>query len=160
MIDKINLVSEREVAVRRACADLNRAIKELTANMLRIIAGAGKSSELIEQIQPIVAACESLMKLTGNSLAAEIQIEQTLQTLDWRANNPNYSRPSDEDLARWEIDGSADLERAERAIVKEACQIVAAQIAEEPNQESKRHYQFVTAIKDYVEALDRHRRKL
>ena len=163
MVDKLKLVSEqseREIAVRRACSKLNWAIKDLVANILRIIAGAGDVARLTDQIQPAVAAYEKLMVLTGNALAAENQIEQSLRTLDWRANNPKYSRPSDEDLARRESDGSADVKRAEREVAIAACRLVAAQIAEQPDQESKSHFQFVTAIWGYTAALELHRRKV
>ncbi len=134
--------------------------KRLAANMLRVIAGAGKSHELSDQSRAMVSAAEKLTDLSGNTLAAEIAIEHALRSLDWRANDPNYSRPKDEDLARWESYGHAHVERTQSAVIQAACRLVAAQIAEQPTQESASRYKLFTAIKEYRDAWEKHRAKL
>jgi len=100
----IKLVSEQDpkkIAMLEAKQKLSAAINSVAANILRIIAGAGKADALIDQIALVLAANEKLVDLAGNALASRSTIEQALRSLDWRSDAPGYNRASDEDLARW-----------------------------------------------------------
>ena len=161
--DEFRLVSERdekEIAAERAYSDLVWRTKQLAANILRVIAGAGSSDELLDQSRMMVSAAESLTDIIGNTLVAGMVIERVLRSLDWRAINTDYSRPTDEDLARLESDGSANVERTQSAVLQAACRLVAAQLAAQPEQESVSLNKFITAVESYTDAWEKHRTKL
>ena len=156
MTDKIKLVSKRdpkEVAAQHARRELSAATKELAANILRVIAGARSTYKIIDQVVPVVAASERLNELTGNALASHTAIEEALRSLDWRAGNPKYTRPNDDALARWERDGSTDLDRAIDVIVQAALRLVAAQLCAQPTPESRSRNQLMEAVRHYNNAL-------
>jgi hypothetical protein len=135
MTDKIKLVSERdpnEIAAQHAGTELSGATRELAANILRIIAGAGKTYTLIGQVEAVLAAHEKLKK-NAHPLAPEFAMDKALRS-DWHA------------------------ERAKDDIVQAALRLAAAQLCAQATPESQSDNQLLGAIRQYNESRKSRRR--
>lgn len=145
---------EQKRQAELAAARLANATRVLAANLLRVIAGAGKDYELTGQMAGVLSAQLELTKV-ADFYPHEIEkpISDALSNLDWRHADPSYNRPTDEDRARWEEDGTASLNRAERRVRIASLRMVAAQLAQQPSQES-------AAASDLDDALFRHRQAM
>ena len=140
MNDKIKLVSERdekEIAAPRARSELELAIRDFAANVLRIIAGAGDSGRLLNQLVPVIEAHKKLLELTGNTFASEISIGQALRSLDWSADDP-----------RWQWD-TALIDRAQNEIVRAALRILAAELCDQRRQKAQAETKMLEPIDRY-----------
>ena len=70
---------------------LNDAARNLAANLLRVIAGAGKKHALIDEATALLKACRELQPYSGTdaySYSPIAAIAEGLTDLDWRKNNP------------------------------------------------------------------------
>ena len=165
--DKLKLVSdndERELARQRertaadrAAVQLTYATRALAANILRIIAGAGKDYELVRQIVEVLNAYKELHPLSGRTsypYAPSYPMVEGLRELDWRKGTEGYHQPTEEDLARRERDGAAALDDAKADVVQSALRLIAAQLMAQPTQESVADGQLVSAIRRYEESFE------
>jgi hypothetical protein len=154
----LKLASERdenEIAASNAAARLNYATRCLAANILRIVAGAGKAHQLIPQMIEVFNCYETMREFVGSAAFPYVPygpMVDGLHSLDWRKDNPLYSAPSEADLARWERDGTAEVQRAEARVIKAALRVVAAQLLAQPTQESTAENDLVFAIMDREKA--------
>jgi len=157
---RLTLASERseaEIAAERQRQDaervaeaLNDAARELAANLLRIIAGAGKSHTLISEIVALLNAYRELQPYAGTAAYSSIPtapITDGLTDLDWRKNNPAYpDYRSEESLRRWLKDETEEVRLAEEEVVRAALRLAAARLARQPTQESASRHQFTRAF--------------
>lgn len=166
------LVAENDDAAltmqrRRAEADrakewLAQRTRDLAANMLRVIAGAGKSFELMDQMEQVAQAyvrlVEHLDGIGGDfAYGATLAMEQALRDLDWRSHTEGYGEGiTDADRARWRDDGSTALAYTESVIFSQALRVVAAQLARQPTQESRAGSSFAAALRWREEARAEH----
>lgn len=75
----------------RVSQALNDAARNLAANLLRVIAGAGKKHALIDEATALLKACRELQPYSGTdaySYSPIAAIAEGLTDLDWRKNNP------------------------------------------------------------------------
>jgi hypothetical protein len=111
---RLRLASERseaEIAAERRRSDaeraaeaLNDAVRELAANLLRIIAGAGKQHALIDEAIAFLKAYRELQPYPGSAAYPYSPIAprgEGLTDLDWRKKNPAY----------WPASGFVDTEK-------------------------------------------------
>ena len=163
MTDGPKLVFEQDpkvVAAQRARTEIAAATKELAANLLRIIAGAGNSEKLVDQMTAALKPCEKLCEASGSATSLAGALDEALRDLDWRQDATGYSQPTDEDRARWERDGTTETERARDAVVQAALRLVAAQLSAQPTQESQADNQLLLAIRYFGRAWAEHRAKI
>jgi hypothetical protein len=155
--------SEAEIAAERRRQDaeraaeaLNDAARYLAANLLRIIAGAGKQHTLIEEAMALLKAYDTLQPYSGSAAypySPIAAIAEGLTDLDWRKKNPVYADSiTEEDLRRWREDGTEDIRLAEEAAVRAALRLVAARLVRQPTQETRAHHQFRHALRELERA--------
>lgn len=145
MTDKIRLVSERdekEIATLNAQKELAFAIKDFAANLLRIIAGAGKPALVIHQIGPVIEAHKQLVEITGNTAASEAAINQGLGSLDWYADDP-----------RWKHD-TGEIDHAQNEIIRAALRLLAAEFLSQHPQKSQAEASLIAAIERHTTARE------
>lgn len=119
------LARQREKATAdRAASQLSYVTRALAANILRIIAGAGKEYELATQLVNVLKAYSELHPFSGRAAypyAPSTPMVEGLRELNWRKGMDGYHQSTEEDLARWQRDGSADVEDAKRKLCKLPC---------------------------------------
>jgi hypothetical protein len=169
---RLRLASERSEAeiaaerqrqdAERAAEALNDAARELAANVLRVIAGAGKNHILIEQTIALLEAYRELQPYSGTAAYPYSPIApmaEGLTDLDWRKKNPAYADSiAEEDRRRWREDGTEEGRLAEEEAVRAVLRLVAARLVRQPTQESKSHTQFIYALLDLKRARTKHLR--
>jgi hypothetical protein len=161
--------SEAEIAAERQRQNAERAADALShtarnfaANVLRVIAGAGKQHTLIGEAIALLKAYDKLQPYSGSvayPYSPIAPIAEGLTDLDWRKKNPAYADSiSEEDLRRWRADGTEDIRLAEEAAVRAALRLVAARLVRQPTQETRAHHQLGLALLEVEQArTERHR---
>jgi hypothetical protein len=153
--DEKQLVRQRDkTRAERAAIQLSCATRALAANILRIIAGAGKDYELFGQMIEVLKAYDELHPMSGRAsypYPPSTPMVEGLHELDWRRGAEGYYQPTENDLAR-RRDGSADLDDAKADVVQAALRMTAAQLMAQPTQESVADSQLVSAIRRFEEA--------
>jgi hypothetical protein len=165
--DKLKLVADNDdmalsrhrenIASEIAASRLSHATRALAANILRIIAGAGKDYKLTSQMVEVLKAYQELHPFSGRacySHTPSTPMTGGLRNLNWRKGAEGYYQPTDEDLAKREHDGSAAVDRAKEDIVQAALRLTAAQLMAQPTQESTADSQLMAAIRDFDQARD------
>jgi hypothetical protein len=169
---RLRLASERseaEIAAERQRQDaegaaeaLNDAARNLAANLLRVIAGAGKKHAVIDEAIALLKACRELQPYSGTDAypySPIAAIAEGLTDLDWRKNDPAYpDYSSEEDRRRWLEDGTEDVRLAEEEAVRAVLRLVAARLVRQPTQESVSRKQFIRALLDFERARTKHHR--
>jgi hypothetical protein len=161
--------SEAEIAAQRhwqdaegAAESLSHAARALAANVLRVIAGAGKDHTLIEEAVALLKAYRELQPYSGTDAyrySPIAPIAEALTDLDWRKNNPSYpDYDSEESRRRWLEDGTEEVRLAEEAVFRAVLRVVAARLVRQPTQESVSHSQFIGALFDLERARTKRRR--
>jgi hypothetical protein len=169
---RLRLASERseaEIAAKRQRQDAERAAEALSyaarnfaANVLRVIAGAGKQHTLIDEAIALLKAYDKLQPYSGSAAypcSPIAPIAEGLTDLDWRKNNPAFpGYRSEESLRRWHEDGTEDIRLAEEAAVRAALRLVAPRLVRQPAQETRAHHQLGLALLEVEQArTERHR---
>ena len=120
---RLTLASERseaEIAAERrrydaesAAEALNYAARDLAANALRVIAGAGRIHRLIEETIALLTAYRELQPYAGAAAyryRPVVPMEEGRTDLDWRKNDPAYlDSRSEETQRRWLEDGTEEV---------------------------------------------------
>ena len=142
----------------RAALQLNSATRAMAANILRIIAGAGKDYALIEQVLAVLTAYQEMHPYAGTAAyphSPVAPIREALIELDWRKNNPNYGGHNDpKSEERWLSDGTTGVRLAKDWIVRSALRVAASQLAQQPTQEHSALDQLSQALREYERARD------
>jgi hypothetical protein len=107
--------SEAEVVSKRELAAIRATLRALAANILRVIRGAGRSSELASQAAAFIEACISFKEAAGRFPFTD-ELEPML-ALDYP---PESIRELDET--------ERALEDAKRTIISGALQVVASEL--------------------------------
>jgi hypothetical protein len=161
--DEKELQRQREKArAQHTAGELNAALRSLAANILRIMAGAGKSYALIGEIVDVLEAYDRLGSFPDHAHPHTVRtaMEEALRDRDWRRRTDGYSRPTEDDLARCERDGSMAVKDAKASIVQAALRLVAAELTAQPTHERAANHQFMDAIRHLREAQQHRREQL
>jgi hypothetical protein len=167
---RLRLASERseaEIAAKRQRQDAERAAEALSyaarnfaANVLRVIAGAGKQHTLIDEAIALLKAYDKLQPYSGSAAypySPIAPVAEGLTDLDWRNNNPAYpDYNSEEALRRWREDGTEEVRSAEERVFMASLRVVAARLVRQSPQEHTSHNQFAHALGDLERARTKH----
>jgi hypothetical protein len=154
---KAEIAAERERQdAERAAETLSYAVRKFAANVLRVIAGAGKNHTLIDETIALLNAYQELQPYAGTAAYPNspiVPLAEGLTDLDWRKNNPAYpDYDSEENRRRWLEDGTEEVRLAEEEVFLAVLGVVAARLVRQPTQESKSNDKFAQALLDYERA--------
>jgi hypothetical protein len=111
-------------------------LREATANMLRIIRGAGKSYALLKQMSDVVAAAVKVREVTGqlptDILETVLHRESKTEAIREKRRAGKIDETS---IERWQDDGTFDKLEAEDSIKAGVLQIIASQFVGQRTQE-------------------------
>jgi hypothetical protein len=150
-MDKPTLVHSQDaenVSAKQAEKELEWATSRLAANLMRIVAGAGKPQKVFTDAYDFCEAYSHLLSFHGrvacDPLAA---IVKGATDFEWRRHDTGYTQPTAEFLAMWERDGSMARERMIEEIARWSLRWRAAQLLAQPTQESQAHSGIYQAIR-------------
>jgi hypothetical protein len=142
---------EREYATDK----LSWATRDLAANLIRILAGAGKSYELLSQVNGLVEAINAWIKVGGHATSADVAMERalrdaaesTLARLQERMYDPETrDRMPDEERDSLYDSGSFDIEGGKDDIVQGALRMMASRIIGQNTQERNAEHRIFQGI--------------
>ncbi len=137
----IRIVSEQSDAQRRrrlAAEQLEGPLRELAANLLRVMRGAGKPNDLIQQMQAFVTVGEAYQTAHGqwhpvaDVIVNTLRIDSASEELYERRKNGDVSQA---DFDRWTTDGTIDRDDAVYMICRGAMQLCASKLVGQIAQE-------------------------
>jgi hypothetical protein len=143
--------ARRDFERERIRCRIEGSICELAANLLRVIAGAGKSYDLIEHMVAVIQACDEFQKAGGYQefgIPCSDIVERVLRegTDTWLQKMYDRGEElSEEDRAnldRWSEDGSVTRELGQAQMVQSALRMVAGRLVEQRVQVSQAESQF------------------
>lgn len=160
----MKLVSTRNVLDIEATRDaktLANSARNIAANILRIIAGAGNEFEIYRQTRELLESYDKFKPHAGVNFPFHhsTPVVDGLTDLDWRKDDPAYSKPTEEDRERWSRDGTTEREMAIDSICQYSLRLVAAQLLAQPTQESKSKSDLLRAIRDFEGAQQKYTRR-
>lgn len=138
--------TEADRARKLASGQVSWALRDMTANLLRVVRGAGKPNEIVNQTSELLKALVAYRDTVGHppppdELAEILSIERTQ---DWRSG----------------VAASAPvLAEAEDRAVRGALQIAASRLIEQPRQEQSGAREMRVGIRDIEAALATMRRE-
>ncbi|HLY05513.1 MAG TPA: hypothetical protein VKR31_07185 [Rhizomicrobium sp.] len=152
---EIKIVSEQsalEIARHRAAEDAAAEIRHLTANLLRMTAGAGRPEDLFREILTCADRVEACVKLRMS--AADLPLDLAYDGLRL------FRAGSSEDHKRWAADGTAAGAHANHTIIIEALRVVAGGMLGQTSQANRAGSKLYRAISDSYEAQEKQRKYL
>jgi hypothetical protein len=127
--------AEREFAQNH----LSSAIRELASNLMRILAGGGKSYEIFAQIKALAeafAVCNDAgVPVTGFMLEQALRGAAESRLAQLESDPDPARRPTEEQMDRWADDGELAIEHGREAIVRAAVRVMASRIVGQGTQE-------------------------
>ena len=142
--------SAEDLAKRRAVEALSWAVRRLTANLLRIVAGAGRDEDVFQQVLDCaekIAACERL-----NVPSFEISLALHHDELEFMAR----ARPDDRE--RWANDGTAAKAHALQAILMGSLRMVASEMLGQLTQSRVAESKIRSGIEDWNTVVEARRK--
>lgn len=141
--EKARRDAEREFALDK----LSWAIRELASNLMRILAGGGKSYEIFAQINALAEACTACndagVPVTGFMLEQALRGAAVSHLAQLQSNPDLMRRPTEEQMDRWADDGELAIEHGREAIVRAALRVMASRIVgQETQQRTAEHALF------------------
>jgi hypothetical protein len=130
---------------------LSWAVRDLAANILRIIAGAGKDYDLVEQCTNLLQAVVELDEIKEQVIdLPTVVMTNALRETDWRKLFPqDYPTYGERQWTEQTI--------AEDSLVQAALRMTAAQLVRQPTHEHRNHTDMVIAARELIEAKDKAR---
>ncbi|BBB94712.1 hypothetical protein [Bradyrhizobium elkanii] len=130
---------ERQLQQARELAE-NRfffAIREVTANFLRIARGAGKPADLLLQMESAMDAALAFQKVYDRCPMDIIESALELKTVEQHCSEGvHQGKFGQADIDRWSEDGTFDRMEAEHTILRGALQVVASELLEQGTQKT------------------------
>jgi len=159
VIELVASSTEAEAKATRAREEFGYRFQELTANILRIAAGAGSPLEILRQLAETFNALSDAIKARAGGeyqfLESQALSGILIETIeDWKASMP-AATPKDFD--RWLSDGSFELVLARDEIIRASLRIVAARLVGQLTQESLNETKLHKAIERQDEVRQRMR---
>lgn len=143
---------ERHEAREWAQQKLSWAVREVAANLLRIIRGAGKPDDLLVQMSRAIDAAVKFQELHNgvpqNIIANDLQIRS--EDEDFYAGLQS-GRISQSNFDRWREDGTFEQMLAEHTILRGALQTIASELLGQRTQKSAGRREFRQGINDLID---------
>ncbi|ESZ50966.1 hypothetical protein ACYG9R_09145 [Mesorhizobium sp. RSR565B] len=137
--------SQRDIDRESAKREIGWPLRELAANIIRTVRGAGKSYEISEQCGAVVEAFRHYREMVGH-WPASWEIEQALSI-----RRDSYSGGNDE---AWE------REHARETILRGALQVTASRLVGQNTQEQRGRSEMMDGVNDIVRTRDATRKRL
>jgi hypothetical protein len=148
---------ERQRARERAEDDFSWAIREVAANILRIIRGAGKPYELLSQMQRAIDAAVKFKEVHQHwpqeVITNELQIQREDERICREGKLPQTT------IDRWWEDGTFDSMIAEHTILRGALQTIASELIGQSTQKSVGESELHDGIMSWIWNRDERKRK-
>lgn len=154
----MRVVSERteaEIRTHEVEAKVRVTLRRLAANILRVARGSGSSAELGHQMAACIEAMEAYRDVVGTWVPSW-DLNQMLDADAADAEDRTF-KPSAEDLARWDEDGSTDRGLAERDIRHACLQMTASMLLNQSPQKARGEHDFYEGLRRLEAARERGR---
>jgi len=135
--------SPEDIARDRAERRISSALRALTANLIRVVRGAGKPGEISSQVLSLTEALSAYRDAAGFLPFGETLAE--------------FIRPEDRDLSRWSDDEKA-RHWAQKLVIDGALQMTASRLLGQLTQESAGRSEMNMGIQE-IEEIRAERRK-
>jgi hypothetical protein len=152
---------ERERQRRQEWAkdEFSGALREMAANMLRIVRGAGKGYELLRQMQVVLEAAVKYRDLhdywpSHDLIGQALQLEDEIQLERGRAGTMEK-----DDIDRWSEDGTFDEMSAKHSLYRGVLQIIASALLEQTTQKAAGSREFHEALRDLEDIREKRRKR-
>lgn len=145
--------SGEQINQARAKAVLEASLEKCVANLLRIMAGAGQSDAVFDDMLEVVEAWRALSDLGC------LSIEETISTaLDIEAaEQRSWAGHAQEELLRWSRDGTREYFEAIAAVRKACLRLAAADLMSQATQRTTSRSALHAAVQDFVAAQKKRR---
>jgi hypothetical protein len=147
--------SDEDIRKRKSRDALEGPLRELAANLLRTIRGAGKPLELFDQMERCVALSREYAEAHGY-MPSEGLLHEILDC-DKAQRSFHRGNAKQADLERWAANGELDLELADRAIRRASLQIAASMLLGQTTLETTAGYDLHKGIEMREVALQKSR---
>ena len=129
--------------------DLSWAFRELTANVLRIVRGAGKPHALLEQMEKVLSVSLKYRDLHGywpydlaaKSMRCDDEYNETIE----RARAGEIDQQS---VDRWREDGTFERMHAEHTICRGALQTIASTLIGQTTQRASGNHELYEGVRE------------
>lgn len=153
--------SEKDIKERKAEEALAWPYRELAANLLRVVRGAGSSARLLDQMAEVIRRSREYYHLIGHwpavhTIDAILRVKTPDEQMEELLQN---GRCSQEDLDRWENDGTMAVDRAVHRICRGALQKCASQLVAQTAQERTAEHELHEGIRGVNTAREKKRRR-
>ncbi|MCJ2080179.1 hypothetical protein [Methylobacterium sp. J-090] len=129
----MRLVSEQskaEVNRRRALDRMKPALRRLTANLMRISRGAGHPHRLANEMADCLEAMNAHWAAAECGPSSE-EIQRAIDPDAAQAEFRPWAAGTDEDRARWEANGTFDIDYATKEIRRASLQMAASMLVDQ-----------------------------
>jgi hypothetical protein len=147
--------SEAEIRTHEVETNVRFTLRRLAANIMRVARGSGSSAELGAQMVACIDAMEAYRDVVGTWVPSW-DLNQMLDADAADAEDRTF-KPSAEDLARWDEDGSTDREMAERNIRHACLQMAASMLLNQSPQKARGERDFYEGVRRLEAARERSR---
>jgi hypothetical protein len=153
---------DREREREWAQGEFSYAIRDCAANMLRIVRGAGKSYEILHQMQTVIEAAVKFQKAHGHWPSSDsIQRELALHDdYEQQLERQQEGKLSQETIDRWREDGMFDRMYAKHVMCKGALQIAASGLIGQDTQQRAGESELQQGIRLLEDAREKQARQL
>lgn len=153
--------SDEDLRRRDAEMALEWAYRELAANLIRVVRGAGNSAHLPEQMGNVIHRSREYYDIAGHWPAPQT-INEILryQSPDDRiAEHLDSGRYSPADVERWEKDGSTAADRAVYKACRGALQMCASQLVQQTTQGQAGKREFHAGVRALIDSRSKKPRR-
>lgn len=127
--------SQKELARRRADAELSPPFRTLAANLLRVVRGAGRPEALGEQMFACLEALQRYQQAHGAIPRARV-LRLALDPEEASFETGNWAELQDQEALKWlSMSGQPEKLEAERKLLRGALQICASRLVGQHTQE-------------------------
>ena len=151
---------KRETDRRWAKQEFSQAIREVAANMLRIIRGAGKPYELLPQMKTAIDTAIKFQELHNHwptdVIASDLLLDDGVETWLSRLRDGTIDQAS---IDRWWEDGTFEKMMAEHTISQGALRTIAAELVGQDLQKSHGKNEFHEGIFHWIRVRDERRQR-
>jgi hypothetical protein len=141
----VTTASDKEVARRRALPEVRGALQHLVANLLRVVRGAGRPHEILEQNLAVLKAMEAYRKEVGVWPSPD----EISEILNFDARPETFADQPPTERARW---------YAERRVMRGALQAVASSLIGQRTQETAGEHEMYDGINELAAIVNKERK--
>lgn len=153
----MKLVSDQtddDIRRRAAKAQLIEALSQHAANLLRVVRGAGKPRQIVEDLTFCAHAFDEYRRAHQREAEAEV----VASAFDIRDLSHYRGQATAEDRARWLEEGTLAVEEARQHIILASLQIVASRMLDQRPQMERGEEQLSQALRAFFEAKENRKR--